>query len=374
MTARRARAADVASRAGVSVTAVSFVFSGKAKGNIAPETRSRILAAAAELGYQPDKLARSLRQRRTHAIGLVTDGIASSPFAGRLVAAAAQRAADGGYAVVMYDTHFHTEREQAAFDELAARRVDALVYATMGLRKLDQLATTALPLVLANCFIEPSTLPSVIPDEVRVGRAAAELLVGHGHRRVAMLAGPGVRRGSSMFTGNVAGPLRTKGFRGGLRAAGVARTEAEVVLAGWDIADGHRAAMTALTGTSGRLLTAARRPTALFAVNDRVAAGAMLAAARLGLDVPRDVSVLGIDDQESLADSLVPGLTTFRLPHAAMGEWAIDAAIALVEGHAGQGHVGQSSLGQSNLGQAPTPEPVRVPFELVERGTLAPPR
>ena len=208
MTPRRARIADVAQLAGVSTTAVSFVFSGKDSGNVAATTRERILSAAQELGYRPNRVAQSLRQSRTHTIGLITDGIASSPFAGRLIAAAGQRLAEQGHALIVYDSDFHPEREQAAIDELGSRRVDAVVYATMGLRRIGSIPRTALPVVLANCFQDPDVLPCAIPDEIRVGADAATLLARLGHRRVVMLGGPDETIIDGWTSGNVAGTGR----------------------------------------------------------------------------------------------------------------------------------------------------------------------
>lgn len=359
MTPRRARAADVAARAGVSTTAVSFVFSGKTDGNIAPATRDRIIAAADELGYRPNRVAQSLRQSRTRVIGVVTDGIASSPFAGRLIASAGQRAEELGNALILYDSDFQAAREQSAMDELGSRQVDAVIYASMGLRRLAAAPSTPLPLVLANCFQDPDRAPSVIPDENQVGRDAAALLTRLGHRRIVMLSGKDAESADGWARGNIAGPLRAEGFKAGLRAAGVTPRRGEIRVGGWQIDDGHAGALDVLTDERGALLPHEDRPTALFAVDDRVALGALLAATKLGLDVPGDLSIVGIDDQEALAAHLVPALTTFRLPHAAMGEWAVDAVVDLIS---------------DPNAMARGPLRVLAPFELIERQTAAPPR
>jgi LacI family transcriptional regulator len=320
----RVRAADVAKRAGVSRTAVSFVLNNNDSGNIAIATRERILAAAAELGYQPNRVAQSLRRQRTHVIGLVTDAIASSPFAGRLLGGAVERATRDGYVVVVFDSQDHPEREQAAADELANRQVDGLIYATMGLRDLASLPTTRLPMVLANCHMDGDTYRAVVPDDRGGGKAAAEHLLRLGHRRITMLTGPGISARRSHRAGNISGPLRSHGFRAAMRSAGVAAADSPVVSAGWDIDHGYHGAMQVLAGPGGRALPAANRPTAIFAVTDRVATGVLLAAAHLGLDVPGDLSLVGFDDQEALAANVVPALTTLALPHAVMGERAVE--------------------------------------------------
>jgi LacI family transcriptional regulator len=321
------------------VTAVSFVLNDRDAGNISPATRKRILAAAAELGYQPNRVAQSLRRQRTHVIGLVTDAIASSPFAGRLLGGAVERATRDGYVVVVFDSQDHPEREQAAVDELANRQVDGLIYATMGLRDLSSLPATRLPLVLANCQMAGDPHPSVVPDDVGGGRAAADYLLGLGHRRITMLTGRGVDPRRPLRSGNISGPMRAKGFRAAMRAAGLTAAETPLVTGGWDIDDGYASAMRVLADDLGRARPGAERPTAIFAVTDRVATGVLLAAAHLGLEVPRDLSVVGFDDQEALAANVVPALTTLALPHAAMGERAVDLLLGLLAGEApARGH------------------------------------
>lgn len=316
----RVKAADVARLAGVSRTAVSFVLNGRAEGNIAPATAERVRAAAEQLGYTPDRVAQSLRLQRTNVVGLVTDQIASSPFAGRILSGAIDRAAESGYVLVLFDSQGRQQREQEAVEEFSRRRVDGLVYAAMMMREADRLPVTSLPLVLANCFETSGAHTSVVPDNVTAGVEAGRLLVRLGHRRLVMLGGPG----------DVAGVERSEGFRAAVREVGLASSDAPVLALGrmWSIDVGHAATTRAFTDSRGRLRSATNRPTAIFAVNDRVATGALLALGQLGLSVPRDVSVLGFDDQEQLAAHVVPALSTFALPHRQMGEMAIDRLLS----------------------------------------------
>lgn len=349
---RKVRATDVAARAQVSRTAVSFVLNGRGDGNVAPEAQERIRAAARELGYQPDRVARSLRLGRTHVIGFVTDAIATSPFAGRILGAAMDRAQESGYVLVAFDSEGHPDLEQAAIDELTQRSVDGLVYASMGLRELTSLPQTDLPMTLANCYELAPTRDAVIPDDGGGAGAAARHLLALGHRHITMLTGPGPGKG-----GNISGPLRSKGFRAALARAGVPTSDSPVVVAGWTIDDGYRAAMHVLCGPDGVLVEPARRPTAVFAVTDRVATGVLLAASRLGLDIPRDLSVVGFDDQEQLAAHVVPPLTTIALPHREMGRRATELLLDRL------------------AGRPVTNAPVvtRLSCPLVVRGSTAPP-
>lgn len=335
----------------MSVTAVSLVFNGNDVGNIAPATRDRILAAAAELGYAPDGVAQSLRRRRTHSIGLVTDSIATSPFAGRLLAGAMDAASTRGYALLTYDSRNHRSLEQEAVVEFGRRKVDGIVFATMGLQEMSVLPDTSLAMVLANCTGPESDHFSVIPDESAAARGAAQLLLGLGHRRVVMLSGPDL----PAPLGNVAGPMRATAFRAELESAGAWGSASVLELTGWTIDAGYAGAMRVLAEEDGEPRPAPDRPTAVFAVNDRVATGVLLAAAWLGLHVPQDVSVVGVDDQEELAANVVPALTTFALPHRAMGARAVEVLIDAL-----------------TAGSAPPVGVERLPFELITRASAGP--
>ncbi|TXS51761.1 LacI family DNA-binding transcriptional regulator [Streptomyces sp. uw30] len=308
---------DVARLAGVSHTAVSFVFNGRAEGNLSPATQERIRQAAAQLGYRPDPVARGLRSRRTAVIGLVTDEIASSPFAGRLLRGAMETAWDRDHLVLTVDSGGDPAKEDAAVAELLDRRVDGIIYAAMSLRRVrvpEGLHRTHS--VLANCLPEDDSLPAVVPAERAGGRTAARLLLGAGHRRLAVIGG----------LDDIASVERTRGFRDALRAEGVTVPAEWIVRGGGEISAGYAGALRLLDGVEP-----GRRPTGVLCYNDRVAAGVLHAATRLGIDVPADLSVVGYDDQEHMAAFLTPPLTSVALPHRAMGEAAARLLLDAIE-------------------------------------------
>ncbi|MER7179841.1 LacI family DNA-binding transcriptional regulator [Streptomyces hyaluromycini] len=308
---------DVARLAGVSHTAVSFVFNGRAEGNLSPATQERIRQAAARLGYRPDPVARGLRRRRTAVIGLVTDEIASSPFAGRLLRGAMETAWGSDHLVLTVDSGGDPAKEDAAVAELLDRRVDGIIYAAMSLRRVrvpEGLHRTHS--VLANCLPEDDSLPAVVPAERAGGRTAARLLLGAGHRRLAVIGG----------LDDIASVERTRGFRDALRAEGVTVPEEWIVRGGGEISAGYAGALRLLDGVEP-----GRRPTGVLCYNDRVAAGVLHAATRLGIDVPADLSVVGYDDQEHMAAFLTPPLTSVALPHRAMGEAAARLLLDAIE-------------------------------------------
>jgi LacI family transcriptional regulator len=158
-------------------------------------------------------------------------------------------------------------------------------------------------------------VPSVVPDEVGGGRTATEELIRHGHSRIGFLNNvddiPATRG-------------RLEGYRAALRDAGLPFDQRLVVEGRSDTEGGLQAAR--------KLLSATDRPTAVFCFNDRMAMGAYHAAAELGLRIPEDLSVVGFDNQELIAEGLRPGLTTVALPHYEMGAWAVETLIAHIEG------------------------------------------
>ncbi|MHA6510514.1 LacI family DNA-binding transcriptional regulator [Tessaracoccus sp. Y1736] len=343
---RRVRAADVAAAAGVSRTAVSFALNDRDDGNISAETKKRILETAARLGYEPHHTARSLRSQTTHSIGLFTDAV-GSPFAGRLLAGASDQAIALGHVLLVMDLHAGEDAETRAIKELERRQVDALIYASMGFQILNRPPRARLPLVLANCTSERDDELSVYPDDAYGATQALEHLADLGHQRIVMLSGNWTPLADAANAGNISGPLRREAFLAGARRRGV---DASYVEAGWQIDTGYHAAMRVLDRPADE------RPTALFAITDRVAVGAMLAAARLGIAVPEDLSIVGFDDQEQMAECTVPPLTTVALPHVRMGQEAVAMAIAAAAGEAVE-------------------HPRRaLPCELLVRESTAPPR
>ncbi|WP_461190030.1 LacI family DNA-binding transcriptional regulator [Arthrobacter sp. Z4-13] len=342
MIKRKATALDVAQRAGVSRSAVSLVLNGRGRGNVTAERQERVLRAAAELEYTPNSVALSLRNQRTSTIGIVTDEIVTSPFAGRLISGASRTALARGYMVLVVDTEHDMSREGAVAQQLVHRQVDGIMYATGGLREvMAPPAMLTLPGILANCTDVASGLRSVVPAEVDGGRAAAQLLIELGHRRITLLTGT---------LTSPAAPQREQGYREAMERAGLGPDQQRVHLTGWDINEGYRAAAAVLGGGD--------RPTAIICSNDRVATGVLLYAAAAGLRVPQDLSVVGYDDQQHVAANLVPALTTVALPHMEIGATAISMLLDAVEGKA-------PAAGNAEAGT------VYMPCRIIERSSTA---
>ncbi len=305
---------DVAANAGVSITTVSHVLNEVPGKRIARETRDRVQEAASRLGYAANPVARTLRTRRSHSVGFIGDEIATTPFAGKTILGAqdAVRARDA--VLLVTNTGYDKGLELREIRALLSRRVDGVLYAAMYHRVLE-VPTELLdgPVVVVNARTEQSGISWVVPDEYAGGWDAAEVLLAAGHRRVAMV-------GNSDDI--PASHLRAEGFLARCAASGLAAADVTVVRCTPHPQQAFEATV--------RLLSLDERPTGVFAFSDRMAMGVYRAAAALKLDVPTDLSILGFDNLEVVAEGLFPGLTTLALPHYEMGAWAVEQLYAQI--------------------------------------------
>ncbi len=327
---------DVARAAEVDPAVVSKVLSGDERLAIRDETRARVLAAVARLGYRPNAMARGLRTGTSFALGMMIPDL-GNPLFPEIVAGAEAGAERAGMAVLLSHAPPGRSVDDRARGLLQESRVAGLLVATGTLPEASvrRLARAGSPLVLVNQTSRES------PHHVTVDDAAgAALAVQHvaslGHLRVGHLAGD-----EAIDTG----ARRLAGYRRGLAAAGLVVDEGAIEPCGFDLEAGF-------AGTA-RLL--ARRPdlTALFANNAPVALGAIAALRATGRDVPRDVSVVALHDFPYAA-RVHPALTTVHMPLHQMGEAAAARLVSLVRGE-------------------PVGAPVMLPpVGLVVRGSTAP--
>lgn len=312
---RKPRIKDVAARAGVGVSTVSVVLNNVEGARVGPETRERILAAARDLGYTSNPIARSLRTRRTQTIGFVGDEIATTPFAGRMIQGAQDAAWRAGYLLFLVNTGGEQALERRAVRALLDRRVDGVIYATMYHRHVEVPEALAdVSTVVLDARPIGGAMPYVVPDERGGAAAAVGELLRAGHRRIGFAT-------ESLDVPAASG--RLAGYRETLAEAGIPVDPELVVAEHGDTTGGYRAAR--------RLLDLDERPTAIFCYNDRMAMGCYRAAAELGLRIPYDLSVVGYDDQDLIAPELSPALTTVALPHYEMGAWAFRRLLELIQ-------------------------------------------
>lgn len=317
---RRPRIDDVARKAGVSKTAVSFAFNRPDRLN--PDTASRILDVAKALGYRPNPVARLLTQRRTMSIGLMTPQALSTafanPFFGALTEGIALVAETAGYAL-----HFISPDRGSLGRALDRATVDGIVVIGLpaGHPDLDRLRDVGLPMVLVDSVALPD-VPSVSVDDEGGAHAAATHLISLGHRDMLIVAiapqapfPPGENHG--------VGPDRLRGYDRAFREHGVAFPENRLV-----------AAQSTIEGGAAALRDAwaqGLRPTAVLAMSDAIAIGALAAAGSLGLRVPADLSVVGFDDID-ISALTNPPLTTVHQPIRGKGEAAMHLLLAILDG------------------------------------------
>lgn len=315
------RLKDIAQSVSVSVSTVSLVLNGKSRGRVNEETAQVIRSTAERLGYHPNLAAKSLRGKRTHTIGLLTDSIDGSPFSSELIRGAQQAAWDAGW--MLFSVYLRTDRdsEELALQSLLQRDVEGLILATdyHRVRPVPSLPINV-PVVCADCRPddERSVGYAVIPDEFQGARAATAHLIEHGHTRIAYI-GTADRR-------FIARAMREEGWRAALVEAGIDPDPLLVENVEDPTApEGRRAA---------RALFDRARPTAVFCFGDLIAMGVLQVAAERGIRVPDDLSVVGFDDHPTVATALDPPLTTVRLDHHAMGARAVEAVINAINGNA----------------------------------------
>jgi len=328
---------DVAAKAGVSTATVSLVLNDATGTRIPERTAVKVRAAAEALGYTSSALASGLRRQVSSIVGLISDEIATTPYAVRMVEAAGDVCRQTGNLLMLVNTGDDVEVERDAVRALRQHHVDRFVYACMHHKLVELPDGLATGTVILDGYEVSGTVPAVVPDEFQGAYDAVRELVDHGHTRIALL---------SDSDESAAEPLRRAAYLSALDDAGIELDPALVVRA------------LALPGTAEAAtyeLWESAAPTAIFCYNDRMAVGVYRALRRLGLSIPDDVSVVGFDNMEIIAPELDPPLTSVQLPHYEMGLWALRRLLGLSAEDEG-------------------PWPYRMPCPLVRRQSVGPPR
>ena len=327
---------DVAALAGVSHQTVSRVLNGT--GKVAPDTRERILTAITELGYRRNSAARALVTRKTGIIGIVTTTSVHYGPTSILVAIELAARQAGYFTGVTALEDFSVESLSSAFDHFLGLSVEAIVVIApvVGIAQAVEAVHVPVPVVAVTAAdVEgASGLRSVRADQLGGAREAVRHLISLGHRDIAHVPGP-----QDWFEAR----MRMEGWRLELEAIGARMREP--VAYGWEPEVGYRA---------GLELVRQGVPTAVFAANDAIALGLIRAFAESGLSVPRDVSVVGFDD-EPASEYFLPGLTTVRQDFADLGHQVLRL-------------VREAIAGEGNA------DPLLRPTRLIVRDSTAAPR
>ncbi len=278
---------DVAVRAGVHPATASRALNPETRILVSEDTARRVLDAAAALGYRPNPVARSLRTRRSHTVGVLIPDL-NNPLFPPIVRGLEDRLATAGYVALIGNTDSDDERERMVFEQMRARHVDGLVVATARLRH---------PLLVRMAVAHLSAL---------------------GHRRIAHIAGP-----QEMSTGL----SRYRGFVTAMESGGMQVDSDLVVFAkAFTVEEGLRCSRLLLERDTGC--------TAIAAGNDMLAVGCYAALDDAGMSCPDDISVVGFNDMPFI-DRLRPPMTTIRFPHYQVGTEAAQLLLERIAEHAG---------------------------------------
>lgn len=306
---RRSTLADVAERAGVSISTASRALNGR--GEMASETRLAVLESAAELKFRPSVLARSLRTSQTFTIGFVAPDV-SAPFYAAALRGSQAVLERAGYRVMLMNTERNVATEVDALHTLLNHHVDGLLIATTGLAPEDfaDVVGNAVPSVFFDGILEGVGTGSVSIQNSDGMHILVDHLVGHGHRRIALLAGS---------QAETSGIERLGAFKAGLAAHGLDLPQRYVRQCDWTMESGHRETL--------KLLARSPKPTAVVAASDDLALGCIQACRELGVSIPSDLALVSFDDPYFGA-MLEPPLTALAARYREIGELAASLLVS----------------------------------------------
>ena len=317
---------DVANAAKVSPKTVSRVLNRDAP--VGWETRQKVEAAMALLGYVPSSAARMMRSNRSGLIGLITGAISQDlgetrGLPGIVIAQGIQEAlSETGLTLMIADTNGQAERVPDLVRTFLQHRVEGLLYVAEYHKRVAALSVPPeCPLVLVNCFDDAGT-PSVLPDDRACQRALVEAMIKKGHRRIGFL---------TLTAGRIAAELRLAGYRDALAAAGIA-DDPDLVLPGY--LPGTDPDSAHLVESVDHLLRMPNPPTAICCGKDSMAMAVYGVLRTRGFRIPEDMSLAGFDDYRIISETLFPPLTTVELPYRSMGRRAVECLTAAIRGEA----------------------------------------
>ena len=307
---------DVARRSGVSSMTVSRVINGSER--VSSETRRRVEHAIAELGYVPSRLARGLIRQKTGTLALIVPDVAN-PFFTLVVRGAEDVARRAGYRMILCDTRADLTIEREGIEEMLAHRVEGIAIAPVSDRSrehLQRVASFGVQVVLIDRTVPGVECDVVVGDNSAGARRLVEHLISLGHRRIGFIT-----ESDDVSTARD----RRQAYEATLESAGIAVDPSLIVRSTVDPSGGYDG--------MHRLLELEEPPTAVFAVNNLVAVGAIEAVRARGLEVPDDVALVCFDDIE-YASRLYPFLTVMAQPAETLGTLGTQLLLERVEGRA----------------------------------------
>lgn len=303
---------DVAKLAGVSVATVSRVLNDSS--NVLPETAKKVLDAIEYLNYQPNSSSRSLRRNESRMI-LVAIPDFTNPFWGDILEGMDDEAQRHQYNLLIYPTDSIPDRELHAFDLLKQKRADGaiLLSPVLSYERLVAIDRQS-PIVQCCEYKDGSELPHVSINNFEAAYQVVEHFIKTGHRRIAMI---------SSTNGFVSTIQREQGYRKALENYGIPIEENLILRGNYNFDSGYEKANI--------LLSLSKRPTAIMAISDTVAAGCLCAIQEANLRCPEDIAVIGFDNIP-MSKMLYPKLSTVTQPRRRLGKLAVEMLIERING------------------------------------------
>ncbi|WP_405728920.1 LacI family transcriptional regulator [Streptomyces sp. NBC_00028] len=330
---------DVADAAGVHPATVSRALNPSTRNLVNANTARRVMKAAESLGYRPNPIARSLKTSKSGTVGLVIPDL-TNPLFPPIVRGIEDVLEPAGYSSLIVNTDNDPGRERAQIESLRSRQVEGFIIATALVHHqyLEQMRREDVLMVMVNRRPDGIDVPCVTPDDAAGVELAVRHLASLGHRRIAHLAGP---------ANTSTGVIRARSFRSSMRDLGLDDDPALVTTCHHWSEESGAEALRSMLATGADF-------TAVVAGNDLIALGCYDVFAELGIDCPRDISVVGFNDMPFI-DKLRPPLSTVAIQHQQIGA---EAARLLLDGIAEPDRPTRSVL---------------LPVSLVVRGSTAPP-
>ena len=340
---------DIAKECNVSIATVSNVLNGKNKAG--EDTRNKIIDAVERLGYKPNKVAKGLRSRKTGTIGIIVEDLSQFTVP-NIVEGITRHIEQYGYKTVLTNMRLYSrwadkwfnnedmidELLNQTLEELKSVMVDGIIYIAVHAREVKKIPSDlGIPAVMIYAFEQNPDVVSVVIDDELSAYEEVDYLIKRGHKDIGIMGG----REDNMHT-----RLRLKGALKALQENGIEQRADRVCYALWGKKEGYEAAK----------LLAGKGITAMFVMADRMAGGVYEYAKENGIEIGKDLSIVGYDDQ-ILADYMLPGLTTMALPLHKLGDAAAKILISKLE------NIECDIKIQDNI--------CRIPCAFKERGSVA---
>jgi DNA-binding LacI/PurR family transcriptional regulator len=306
---------DIAKEAGVSPATVSRVLTGNA--GVKEEKKKKVMEIIDKYNFQPNALARSLFKKETKTIGIILPDV-RNPFFSTVYLMADKASLKYGYIMMLCNSMSDGELESQYLQSLAEKQVDAMIFlggrvndisiTKKQIRELENISSK-MPLVLVNGVVEGLDCYKITTDEDKGIEKLVDYLISLGHRDI------GIIGGIESITSTA---IKHSAFKKTLNKYGIELNENWVITGGYSIEDGKKLIKD--------IAMQSHKPSAVIAINDFVAVGAIKGAQEIGLSVPQDISITGFDDTY-LSEIISPQLTTVGHNYELIGEAAVDTII-----------------------------------------------